>query len=226
MTPAAPGMVVAIHVRNIAVSRRFYQALGFADQSSELDAGSAFAALRYGECGLLLAPGLEATGTSRLPLLLGVPVDDVDAVIRALLAGGFDVSGPAGSGAPGGQATLRDPDGNTVVIGKRTRAGGLAGAVIPAAWRRRSLFGAAAAVLTTESPTAGGCQVRDVDGTSCGQDVAVKLADSAGDAVWACLDHADEILVTVRGAFIASQADQGLAAFKARRRGRRQPGQD
>ena len=226
MTPAAPGMVVAIHVRNIAVSRRFYLALGFLDQSSELDAGSTFAALRYGECGLLLAPRLTATGGSRPALLLGVPVDDVDAVVGALRAGGFDVPGSGSPHVPGGLATLPDPDGNTVLIGRHTRAGGLASAVMRGARRGRSLLGDAAAALTADSRTADGCQVRDVDGKSCGQNAAVKLADSAGDAVWACLDHADEILVTVRGAFIASPADQGLATFMARRRGDRRLGAD
>ena len=44
----------------------------------------------------------------------------------------------------------------------------------------------------------------------------MKLADSAGDTVWACLAHADEILVTVPGAFIASQDGEGLAAFLSR----------
>jgi hypothetical protein len=47
----------------------------------------------------------------------------------------------------------------------------------------------------------------------------VKLADSGGDTAWVCLTHADEILVTVRGAFIASEDDQGIAGFLSRRRG-------
>ncbi len=55
------------------------------------------------------------------------------------------------------------------------------------------------------------------DGTPCGQPAEVKLADSAGHAAWACLDHAHEILLSVSGAFIASQDDGGIAAFQARR---------
>jgi hypothetical protein len=62
------------------------------------------------------------------------------------------------------------------------------------------------------------CQLTDIDGNSCGQPASVKLADSAGDALWACLDHADEILVTVRGAFIANQAEEGIAGYLSRRR--------
>ena len=47
----------------------------------------------------------------------------------------------------------------------------------------------------------------------------MKLADSGGDTVWACLAHADEILVTVPGAFIADQGDRGIAGFLAHRGG-------
>jgi hypothetical protein len=46
----------------------------------------------------------------------------------------------------------------------------------------------------------------------------VKLADSLGDRAWVCLMHADEILVTVPAAFIASHDDdRGIAAFLAHR---------
>jgi hypothetical protein len=45
----------------------------------------------------------------------------------------------------------------------------------------------------------------------------VKLADSLGDSVWACLKHAEQILVTVPAAFIASYDDRGIAAFLGRR---------
>jgi len=36
---------------------------------------------------------------------------------------------------------------------------------------------------------------------------------------WACLTHADEILVTVPGAFITDQDDRGIAGFLAQRAG-------
>ena len=50
---------------------------------------------------------------------------------------------------------------------------------------------------------------------ACPQQAEIKLADPAGHSAWACLAHADEILVTVPAAFIASQ-DQGLAQFLSR----------
>ena len=45
----------------------------------------------------------------------------------------------------------------------------------------------------------------------------MKLADAAGDTAWTCLAHADEILVTVRGSFIASQDEPGIGWFLSRR---------
>ena len=62
----------------------------------------------------------------------------------------------------------------------------------------------------------GKCQVRDRQGRPCLNRADVKLADSMGDKAWVCLAHADEILVTVPEAFIASEDGQGLAAFLSR----------
>jgi hypothetical protein len=59
----------------------------------------------------------------------------------------------------------------------------------------------------------------DIGGVPCGKRAEVKLADAAGDTVWACLAHADEILVTVPGSFIASQDEPGIGWFLSRRRG-------
>jgi hypothetical protein len=47
----------------------------------------------------------------------------------------------------------------------------------------------------------------------------VKLADSRGTTAWTCLAHADEILMAVPGAFLATQGDQGIAEFLSHRRG-------
>ena len=217
MTPAAPGMVVAIRVRDLTVSRLFYRALGFLDESGEPAAGAACAALRHGECGLLLTEsGPVPRGHG--PLLLGVDVDDVEAIVGALRDAGFDVSVSADPGAPRVRASVPDPDGNTVLIGQAAKHAAHDGTCAHGAMASRSLFAETAAELAAERLTTRDCQVRDVDLRPCGQRASVKLADSAGESVWACLDHADEILVTVRGAFIASNADPGVGSFLARRR--------
>ena len=51
----------------------------------------------------------------------------------------------------------------------------------------------------------------------CPDQAEVKLADSRGDSAWACLMHAEQVLVTVPGAFIASHDGPGIAAFLAGR---------
>jgi hypothetical protein len=81
-----------------------------------------------------------------------------------------------------------------------------------------SLLKEAALVEARGGPTAT-CQVNDIHAAPCLKKAEVKLADPAGDTVWACLTHADEILVTVPGSFIASQDEQGIGWFLSRRRG-------
>jgi hypothetical protein len=223
MTPASPGMVVIAYVRDIAVSRRFYQLIGFVDQPGEPGTGSALASLRYGDCGLLLAANPPPGGVSSPSLLLCLPVDDVQAVGAALRASGFEVPVAGRPQGPGGQASLIDPDGNTVMLSQRARPDEFAAVGSPRAWPDRSLFDDAADILAARGEVPVSCQVRDIDHTRCAERAAVKLADSAGESVWACLDHVDEILVTVRGAFIASAEDRGLAGFLARRRLGQQP---
>ena len=57
------------------------------------------------------------------------------------------------------------------------------------------------------------CQVTAKAGGCCPNQAEVKLADSLGDSAWFCLPHAEEILVTVPAAFIASHDDRGIAAY-------------
>jgi hypothetical protein len=63
------------------------------------------------------------------------------------------------------------------------------------------------------------CQVNGIQGMPCENKAEVKPADSGGDVVWACLAHAEEMLVTVPGAFIASWDGRGIAGFLSRRSG-------
>jgi hypothetical protein len=89
-----------------------------------------------------------------------------------------------------------------------------AGKAATSAWSSRRL-------VQARGETTGDCQVGDTQGTQCLKRAEVKLADSRGDTVWACLGHADEILVAVPGAFLASQEDQspGIAQFLRSRHG-------
>jgi hypothetical protein len=112
---------------------------------------------------------------------------------------------------------LIDPEGNTVLLGQRKRSA-TQPPVTDDASPHFSLLKEAAAVVASRADSTAVCQVTDIDGNQCGLQASVKLADAAGDSLWACLDHADEILVTVRGAFIASQAEEGIAGYLSRRR--------
>jgi hypothetical protein len=93
-----------------------------------------------------------------------------------------------------------DPDGNTVLLGQEERSASqpLAADDENSPWS--SLLQEAAVLVQARGGTTADCQVRDT--------------------VWACLRDADEILVTVPGAFLASQEDQGpgIAEFLRSRR--------
>jgi hypothetical protein len=110
-----------------------------------------------------------------------------------------------------------DPDGNTVLLGQQERSESQPPADDETS-PRFSLLKEAAALVEAGGGTTATCQVGHPRGTPCLNKADVKLADSGADSVWACLAHADEILVSVPGAFIASQGDQGIAGFLSRRR--------
>jgi catechol 2,3-dioxygenase-like lactoylglutathione lyase family enzyme len=220
MTPAVQEMVAATYVRDIDVSRGFYELLGFAEDSTGQAATSGWSALQQGGYMILLASTKPPLDLPQLPLLFYFFFDDVDVVIDRLRAGGVEV---AHMGYPphalGGEAKVADPDGNTVLLGQRERSASQQ-QPHPAddSVQHFSLLHEAAALVSARGGAKTRCQVNGLGPKPCRQEADVKLADAAGDSVWTCLDHADEILVTVRGAFIASQADEGLASYLAHRR--------
>ena len=213
-------MVAVTYVRDIDTSRAFYELLGFDEQRSGRADTSAWLSLQQGGHFVLLASTRPPLAAPRLPLLFYFFFDDVDAVAGRLEAAGVKV---AHMGHPphalGGEIKLTDPDGNTVLLGQRERSASQPQATDDEASPHFSLLKEAAALVEARGGTTATCQVSDVHGVPCGQKAEVKLADSAGDTVWACLAHADEILVTVPGAFIASQDGEGLAAFLSRSHG-------
>src|SRR5689334_6082743 len=219
MIPRARSMVAATYVHDIDASRAFYGLLGFVEHSSGKAEASAWSVMQHEEVSVLLASTGPALDLPALPLLFYFFYNDIDAVIGVLEAAGVPVHR---TGYPpharGGEAKVLDPDGNTVLLGQRQRSPSQPAPAEGDASPHFSLLKEAAAVVASRGGTTIVCQVTDIDGNSCGQPAGVKLADSAGDALWACLDHADEILVTVRGAFIASQAEEGIAGYLSRRR--------
>jgi catechol 2,3-dioxygenase-like lactoylglutathione lyase family enzyme len=212
-------MVAVTYVRDVGASRTFYELLGFREHSSGKADTSAWLALHRDGHYVLLASTRPPLDIPRLPLLFYFWFDDLDAVLGALDAARVEV---AHTGHPphalGGEVKLLDPDGNTILLGQRERSASQQPADDDEASPRFSLLKEAAGLVEARGGTTVMCQVSDAHGAPCGLRAEVKLADAAGDTVWACLAHADEILVTVPGAFIASQDEPGIGWFLSRRR--------
>jgi catechol 2,3-dioxygenase-like lactoylglutathione lyase family enzyme len=215
-------MVAATYVRDIDTSRVFYELLGFSEHSSGRAATSAWCSLHHGINRILLASTTPPLETPVLPLLFYFFFEDVDAVVGTLTAAAVaseHMGYPAH--ALGGEVRLADPDGNTVLIGQRERSASQRALSDDEAKSRFSLLREAASVVAARGGITALCQVCDSYGKPCISKAEVRLADPLGSSIWACLDHADEILFTVRGVFIAQQDGTGIAEFLAHRQRRR-----
>jgi catechol 2,3-dioxygenase-like lactoylglutathione lyase family enzyme len=217
MTPQVRSMIAVTYVKDIGISRAFYELLGFHEHSSGKAGVSAWSVMRYGELSVLLAMTEPAPGMPPLPMLFYFFYEDLGAVAAALERADVPV---IRTGHPphalGGEMRVLDPDGNTVLLGQRERLASqaLAG---DEGQIRFSILQEAAALVASRGGAARACEVTGPDGQRCPDQADIKLADSRGDSAWACLMHAEQILVTVPGAFIASHDGRGIAAFLAGR---------
>lgn len=208
-------MVAATYVRDIAASRSFYELLGFREHAAGQAEVSAWSSLHQGSCQVLLATTSPPLDIPALPLLFYFYFDDVTAVVRALEDGGVPT---AHMGHPpharGGEIRITDPDGNTVLLGQLHASASQPAGQEPTS--RFSLLREAAAVVQAAGGTSARCQVLDVQQQPCQAAAEVKLADPGGGSLWACLRHAEEILLTVPTAFIANQNAPGLSGYRSR----------
>jgi catechol 2,3-dioxygenase-like lactoylglutathione lyase family enzyme len=216
MTPGLTRMIAVTYVRDVDASRAFYTLLGFSEQLSGRGPSSGWLVLEQDGQSVLLAFTQPPLPIPRLPLLFYFFFDDVDAVVARVQAAGVQA---VHLGYPphalGGEIRLTDPDGNTVLLGQAVRAASQpppGEQVSP----HFSLLKEAADLVRASGDTSHRCEVHSFNGNPCPRDADVRLADSAGDTVWACLSHADEILVTVPAAFIANPGE-GIAGFLSRR---------
>jgi catechol 2,3-dioxygenase-like lactoylglutathione lyase family enzyme len=208
-------MVAATYVKDIDASRAFYKLLGFAEHSSGKAGASAWSVMQHEGVSVLLASTGPALDIPELPLLFYFFYEDIEALVGMLERAGVPV---IRTGHPphalGGEVKVLDPDGNTVLLGQRERP-----AFRPPAddegLIRFSILREAAALVSGRGGALQACQVTGQATGRCPNPAEVKLADSLGDSAWFCLPHAEEILVTVPTAFIASHDDRGIAAFLA-----------
>jgi len=212
-------MIPSTYVRDIDASRAFYELLGFQERTSGRAESAAWSLLGHGHHLLLLAFTKPPLEVPRLPLLFYFYFDDLDAVVATLRDAGLEVQHLGHPPhAQGGEAKVLDPDGNTVLLGQRERSATQAPATEEEASSHFSLLREAAALVTASGGPAAACQVGQANGLPCPRKGEVKLADSWGDTAWACIPHAEEILIAVPGAFIATEGDPGIGGFLARRR--------
>ncbi len=215
MIPRARSMIAATYVHDIDASRAFYRLLGVHEHSSGKEEDSAWTVMRHEGVSVLLASTGPALEVPALPLLFYFFYDDIEAVIGVLeRAGGPVIRTGHPPLALGGVVKVLDPDGNTVLLGQRERPASAAPAE-DEGLIRFSVLREAAALVSAQGGARQACQAGGRAGGRCPDQAQVKLADSRGDSAWVCLPHAEEILVTVPAAFIASHDDRGLAAFLA-----------
>ena len=213
MTLRVRSMVAATYVKDIDASRAFYRLLGLREYASGQAQASAWSVMRHEEVEVLLASTRPPLGIPALPLLFYFFYEDLDAILGILRDAGVPVTG---TGHPphalGGEAKVIDPDGNTVLLGQRERSASQA-AADDEGLLRFNILQEAAALVSSRGGAPQACQISSRDSGRCPNQAEVKLADSRGDSAWVCLPHAEEILVTVPAAFIASHDDHGIAAY-------------
>ena len=217
MTPGLKSMVAVTYVRDIDTSRAFYGLLGFHEEQSGAGPASGWLVLQQNGHSVLLASSRPPLDIPPLPLLFYFFVDDLDALVTEIRAAGAQADHlgyPPHAARRRGQAARPGPQHGPA------RPGRAAG--IPGAAARGAGLGALLAAERGRRPRPGRRREharlpgRQLQGAPCDVSAEVKLADTAGNTVWACLRHADEILVTVPAAFIASQ-DEGIAGFLSHR---------
>jgi catechol 2,3-dioxygenase-like lactoylglutathione lyase family enzyme len=217
MIPRVRSMVAVTYVSDIDASRAFYRLLGLREHSSGTAEASAWSVMQYEGVSVLLAATGPALDLPALPLLFYFFYDDIEAAVGVLEEAGVPV---IRTGHPphalGGEVKVLDPDGNTVLLGQQHRPASRPPAEDEGVIRF-SILQEAAALVSARGGALHACQATSRAGRRCPEQADVKLADSQGDSAWFCLPHAEEILVTVPAAFIASHDDRGIAAFLASR---------
>jgi predicted enzyme related to lactoylglutathione lyase len=211
---AVKTLVPFLYVHDLAASMAFYELIGFEEVMCGGDGTWTWRFARCGELGLLLAAGDPHTRGGPGPVQLYCRCDDLPAVHERLAAAGAVVEHLGHPvHAPGGELRALDPDGHVLMIADTTGA-------LPsdASISRISLLRRAAEAARSNGEVRHACRVGQFGGARCPRPAEVKLVDSWGDTIWSCLEHGEEILFNVNGAYVATHDSEGLSDYLARRR--------
>jgi hypothetical protein len=210
--------VPVLYVHRVETARAFYAVFGYGEARSGGDGDARWSYLQCGEHTLLLACVQPPLIQVELPLLIYLYVTELSTAREHLEEAGYQyelVGYP--DHAPGGELRTRDPDGNVVLVGQRSAVAADARTKPTGPEARFSLIRQAAEAVSRRGGAPATCQVGVADGTPCRQPAELKLADTWGATVWACLPHADEALINAPGAFVASEDAQGIGPWLNRR---------
>jgi catechol 2,3-dioxygenase-like lactoylglutathione lyase family enzyme len=218
MQTGVEAAVPVLYVRNAAAAQAFYALFGYRQMQAGGDGDAQWSYLKAGQHTILLACVQPALIPSELPLLIYLYVSDLAAVREQFDAAGleYQLTGYPDH-APGGELRTRDPDGNVVLVGQRAVVTDQARSAPSGPEARFSLIKQAAEAISRRGGAPATCQIPAVNGSACAQPAEIKLADTWGVTVWACLAHADEALINAPGAFIASEDAQGLGPWLTHR---------
>ena len=209
-----------MYVRDLELSQRFYALFAYSEQRSGREGEARWSYLQCGEHTLLLAFVTPPLIPVELPLLIYLYVTDLTGLREQFDQAGhhYELVGYPDH-APGGELRTRDPDGNVVLVGQRTATPEQDRTQPTGQQARFSLIKQAAEAISRRGGAPSSCQVGAVNSTRCPRTAEVKLADSWGTTVWACLPHTEEALIQASGAFIAAEDAHGLGPWLTHRSG-------
>lgn len=212
-------LVPVVYVNDVPASKAFYGLLGFGEQIGGQDDQWTYSYLLSGQLGILIAAGSAPPGDDHGPVSLYLRTQDLTTVQERLEAAGVAVDHMGyPDHAPGGELRVSDPDNHVIMIGQTTGAAPSGQLDRSRPDDRASILHRSAEALRLRGGTQQRCQIGHVDGSPCTLPADVKLADSWGDSAWSCLPHADEVVVTARGVYLATEDSEGLGRFLAHRR--------
>jgi catechol 2,3-dioxygenase-like lactoylglutathione lyase family enzyme len=208
--------VASTYVADLDRSRRFYGSLGFIEQSTGSNDAASWSYLNNGDHFILLASSEPPLPIPRLPLLFYFFVADLSIAVTAVRELGVPVRHVGyPPHAPGGEAQTTDPDGNTILLGQAHQVDDGQRSE-PDHTPHFSLLRESAALAHHRATATGAgiiCQLYSTREQRCDQAAEIKLADAWGDSTWACLRHAEAVLIQAPGVFIASQEGQALRPY-------------